>query len=60
MDADRITAEFENGVLTVVVPRQAEAKPRRIEIKSSLFKRLLGRGQKRSAERAEEVAQGAA
>lgn len=32
VDRDKITASFENGVLTVVLPRTAEAKPRRIEI----------------------------
>lgn len=32
MDADRIQAEFENGVLTVVIPRAEKARPRTIEI----------------------------
>lgn len=34
VDRDKITANFENGVLTIVLPRTAEAKPRRIEIRS--------------------------
>ena len=34
IDADKITANFENGVLTVVLPRAAEARARRIEIRS--------------------------
>lgn len=34
VDRDKITAHFENGVLTVVLPRTAQAKPRRIEIRS--------------------------
>ncbi|WP_405066919.1 Hsp20/alpha crystallin family protein [Kribbella sp. NBC_01510] len=31
-DADRITAEYENGVLTVKIPVAAQAKPRKISI----------------------------
>ncbi|MBT2493237.1 Hsp20/alpha crystallin family protein [Streptomyces sp. ISL-96] len=33
-DAERISAELTNGVLTVHVPRAEKAKPRRIEITS--------------------------
>lgn len=32
IDPDKIVAKLENGVLTVIAPRAAEAKPRRIEI----------------------------
>lgn len=32
IDADRITAEFRDGVLTVVVPKSPGAIPRRIEV----------------------------
>ena len=32
IDAEKIVAKLENGVLTVVAPKVAEAKPRRIEI----------------------------
>ena len=31
-DTDRITAEYENGVLTVKIPVAAQAKPRKISI----------------------------
>lgn len=44
-NADRIEAEYENGVLTITIPKKAEAtNRRRIEIKSSFFQKLLGRG----------------
>lgn len=32
VDADRITASFEHGVLTVSIPKAEAAKPRKIEI----------------------------
>jgi len=41
-DADHVSAEYENGVLTVVVPKRADTKTRRVEIKSSFFQKLLG------------------
>ena len=34
VDADKATAEVENGVLTLTLPKADEVKPRRIEIKS--------------------------
>jgi HSP20 family protein len=33
VDADRIEAGYENGVLSIVLPLQEKAKPRKIEIK---------------------------
>ena len=33
VDADHVTAEFKDGVLTVRVPKSANAKPRTIEVK---------------------------
>ncbi|HRI81496.1 MAG TPA: Hsp20/alpha crystallin family protein [Opitutaceae bacterium] len=32
VQADRITAAYENGVLTVTLPKQEEAKPRKITV----------------------------
>ena len=32
MAADKITAAYANGVLTVTLPKQEEAKPRKIDI----------------------------
>jgi HSP20 family protein len=34
VDADQITAELADGVLTVTVPKSEAAKPRRIEVTS--------------------------
>jgi HSP20 family protein len=34
LDADRIEAALKDGVLTLRIPKRAESKPRRIEIKS--------------------------
>jgi HSP20 family protein len=34
-DADRVTATFDKGVLTIEVPKREEAKPRRITVKAS-------------------------
>lgn len=31
---DQVTAKFENGVLTVTLPKREEAKPKQIEVKS--------------------------
>lgn len=33
VDADAISAEFQNGVLRLVLPKLSRAKPRRIEVK---------------------------
>ncbi len=35
VDAEKIRAESKNGVLTVVLPKKAEAKPRSIQVKVS-------------------------
>jgi HSP20 family molecular chaperone IbpA len=32
VDADKVTALYKNGVLTVTMPRKAESKSRRISI----------------------------
>jgi HSP20 family protein len=36
VQSDRIAATFQNGVLTVTVPKAEEAKPRRIAIESAV------------------------
>lgn len=33
-DAERVDAKFKNGVLTVTIAKRADAKPRRIEVKT--------------------------
>ncbi|VGO16474.1 Spore protein SP21 [Pontiella desulfatans] len=35
VENDKVTANYENGVLTVVMPRHEATKPKRIEIKTS-------------------------
>jgi HSP20 family protein len=35
LDAERIRAEAKNGILTVTLPKRAEAKPRAIQVKVS-------------------------
>lgn len=45
VDADKIEAQYENGVLEVYLPKTQAAQPRRIEIQSNrggFFNKLLG------------------
>lgn len=35
MDGDAVEARFDNGVLTVTLPKAAEARPKRIEVKGT-------------------------
>lgn len=43
--ADDVTANYENGVLTVTLPRAEESRPRRIQVKSGNGRRI-GAGRK--------------
>lgn len=42
VDADRIAATYENGVLTVTIPMAEKAKPRRIQIDSKSGQTVIG------------------
>jgi HSP20 family protein len=35
VNAERVSADFKNGVLTVTLPKREEARPRRIEVRTS-------------------------
>jgi len=42
--ADAVDAHYENGVLTVVLPKREEAKPRRVEVRGVSTPREVGAG----------------
>ena len=44
LDADRIHASYENGVLTVTIPVAASAQPRKIEVESETRKEAITAG----------------
>src|SRR4051812_36000736 len=44
LDADRIHASYENGVLTVTIPVAASAQPRKIEVESEPRKEAITTG----------------
>jgi HSP20 family protein len=44
LDADRIHASYENGVLTVTVPVAASAQPRKIEVQAEPRKEAISAG----------------
>jgi HSP20 family protein len=46
VDADRMTADLSDGVLTIAVPKQPKAKPRRIEIGGGNGHNQLGESNK--------------
>ncbi len=43
IDADKIEAETENGILTLHLPKKEEIKPKRIEIKPKVVKVIEGK-----------------
>jgi HSP20 family protein len=47
VDQEQIAATFENGVLTVAIPKSERARPRRIEIRSGNGKEQLKAGKSR-------------
>ncbi|HEX6588896.1 MAG TPA: Hsp20/alpha crystallin family protein [Longimicrobiales bacterium] len=42
--SDTVEASYDNGVLTVVLPKREEAKPRRVEIRNGTSTREIGDG----------------
>jgi HSP20 family protein len=60
IDADRIEADFKDGVLHIAVPKSEALKPKQIKItegKGGLFSKLMG-GQKKQTEQVERRASG--
>lgn len=55
MDADKVEASYENGVLEIAIPKSASARPHRIEIQSSknsgLMSKILNGSKKNNEER---------
>lgn len=45
VDADRISASFSNGLLTIVVPKAEAAQPRRISIDTGDTARIVGKSE---------------
>ena len=43
VDANRVKAQYDNGILTIVLPKAEESKPRRIEIEDGSNARQLNR-----------------
>ena len=46
--SDNVEASYENGVLTVRLPKREEAKPRRVEVRGAGASREVGSGQSQS------------
>lgn len=57
IDADRITTSFENGMLTLSVPAQETARPRRIRVASGQQQALEGNMQAQQQGRAQQTQQ---
>jgi HSP20 family protein len=47
VEQERIEAQFENGVLSVSIPKSEKAKPRRIEIRGGKGRKQVGTGSTR-------------
>lgn len=45
VDARRVSASYENGVITIVLPKSEESKPRRVEIRSGDWAQQVGAGE---------------
>ena len=49
VDADRIQADYDKGVLKIVLPKKAEAKPKQIKVNVGSQKTLEGKGPSKAA-----------
>jgi HSP20 family protein len=50
VESDQICADYENGVLTVRIPRGEESRPRRIEVGSGSGKQISGKSDTKESE----------
>ncbi len=46
VDASRVNADYEQGVLTIVLPKTEESKPRRVQISTGAGAQEIGTGEK--------------
>lgn len=49
VDAERIQADYDKGVLKIVLPKKAEAKPKQIKVNVGTQKTLEGKGPSKAA-----------
>jgi HSP20 family protein len=49
VDADRIQADYDKGILKIVLPKKAEAKPKQIKVNVGSQKTLEGKGPSKAA-----------
>ena len=49
MDAEKVQADYEKGILKIVLPKKAEAKPKQIKVNIGGQKTLEGKGPSKAA-----------
>jgi HSP20 family protein len=49
VDAEKVQADYEKGILKIVLPKKAEAKPKQIKVNVGGQKTLEGKGPSKAA-----------